>query len=100
VLSLHGDERTDDWFWLRERDDPDVLAYLEAENAYADATLAPYNALAIESSKRFAAESRKATSRRRFRRVRGNTRRAPSKACSTASNVAARAARIRKRQRC
>ena len=33
----HGDERVDDWYWLRERDDPDVLAYLEAENAYTDA---------------------------------------------------------------
>ena len=35
-----GDERVDPWFWLRERDDPDVLAYLEAENAYTDASLA------------------------------------------------------------
>ena len=31
-----GDERVDTWFWLRERDDPEVLAYLEAENAYTD----------------------------------------------------------------
>ena len=45
VLSLHGDERIDDWHWLRERDNPDVIAYLEAENAYADALLAPYDAL-------------------------------------------------------
>src|SRR5687768_5230373 len=29
--------RTDDpWAWLRDRDDPDTIAYLEAENAYAD----------------------------------------------------------------
>jgi oligopeptidase B len=34
VLSLHGDERVDDWYWLRDRDDPDVTAYLDAENAY------------------------------------------------------------------
>ena len=39
--SEHGDERVDDWYWLRDRDDPDVIAYLEAENAYADAMLAP-----------------------------------------------------------
>jgi oligopeptidase B len=45
VLSLHGDERIDNWHWLRERDSPDVIAYLEAENAYADAILAPYDAL-------------------------------------------------------
>ena len=39
-LSQHGDERVDDWFWLRERDDPEVLAYLRAENEFADAGLA------------------------------------------------------------
>jgi oligopeptidase B len=37
---LHGDDRVDDWFWLRDRDDPEVIAYLTAENAYADAQLA------------------------------------------------------------
>jgi oligopeptidase B len=40
-LELHGDVRVDDWYWLRDRDDPEVLAYLEAENAYADELLAP-----------------------------------------------------------
>jgi oligopeptidase B len=41
VLSMHGDERIDDWYWMRDRDDPAVLAHLEAENAYAEAVLAP-----------------------------------------------------------
>src|SRR5947207_15240270 len=41
VLRAHGDERDDDWYWLRNRDDPEVIAYLETENAYADAMLAP-----------------------------------------------------------
>jgi oligopeptidase B len=41
VLSIHGDDRVDDWYWLRDRDDPDVIAHLEAENAYAEAVLAP-----------------------------------------------------------
>jgi oligopeptidase B len=40
VLSLHGDERVDDWYWLRDRDDPDTTAYLEAENAYTEAMTA------------------------------------------------------------
>jgi oligopeptidase B len=40
VLRRHGDERVDDWYWLREKDDPEVLAYLEAENAYTDAMTA------------------------------------------------------------
>ena len=31
----------DDWYWLNDRDDPEVIAYLEAENAYADAILSP-----------------------------------------------------------
>jgi oligopeptidase B len=33
-LEKHGHVRTDDYFWLRERDDPEVTAYLDAENAY------------------------------------------------------------------
>src|SRR4051794_15275843 len=41
VLSIHGDDRADDWYWLRERDDPAVIAYLEAENAYAESLLEP-----------------------------------------------------------
>ena len=41
VMRAHGDERGDDWYWLRDRDNPDVIAYLETENAYADAMLAP-----------------------------------------------------------
>ncbi len=45
VLSIHGDERVDDWYWLRDRDDPAVLAYLEAENLYAEAVLTPVTEL-------------------------------------------------------
>ncbi len=41
VLEAHGDRREDDWYWLRDRDDPAVLAHLEAENAYTAAVLAP-----------------------------------------------------------
>lgn len=33
----HGRTRTDDYEWLREKDSPDVRAYLEAENAYTEA---------------------------------------------------------------
>lgn len=38
---LHDDERVDFYFWLRNRDNPDVLAYLEAENAYTEAVMQP-----------------------------------------------------------
>ena len=37
--TMHGDARTDNYFWMREKSDPEVIAYLEAENAYADAVL-------------------------------------------------------------
>ena len=40
-VTVHDDRRVDDYHWLRERSDPDVVAYLRAENAYADAMLAP-----------------------------------------------------------
>jgi len=38
---LHGETRADNYFWLREKGRADVTAYLEAENAYADAYLKP-----------------------------------------------------------
>src|SRR5690349_7802193 len=38
--TLHGDVRTDNYFWLRERQNPEVVAYLEAENRYADTAMA------------------------------------------------------------
>ncbi|HLT91882.1 MAG TPA: S9 family peptidase [Woeseiaceae bacterium] len=41
-LEIHGDVRVDDYYWLRERDNPDVIAYLEAENAHADSVMATY----------------------------------------------------------
>ena len=37
ILSIHGDDRTDNYFWLNQREDPSVLAYLNAENAYREA---------------------------------------------------------------
>lgn len=39
-IVTHGDRRVDDYFWLREKENPQVLAYLEAENSYADAMMA------------------------------------------------------------
>ncbi len=40
-VTLHRDTRADDYFWLREKGSEDVTAYLGAENAYADAQMAP-----------------------------------------------------------
>jgi oligopeptidase B len=39
-MELHGDTRTDDYYWLRERENPAVIAYLEAENTYTNSKMA------------------------------------------------------------
>jgi oligopeptidase B len=36
---LHGDRRVDHYAWLRHKENREVIAYLEAENAYTDAVL-------------------------------------------------------------
>ena len=33
---VHGETRVDDYFWLRDKPNPDVADYLNAENAWAD----------------------------------------------------------------
>ena len=45
ILDAHGESRVDPYYWLREKDNPEVLAYLAAENSYADAVLRPAAAL-------------------------------------------------------
>ncbi len=35
--TLHGDTLTDDYYWLRDRQDPEVIRYLEEENRYTEA---------------------------------------------------------------
>jgi oligopeptidase B len=36
ILEIHGDRRTDNYFWLNERENPEVIQYLEEENAYEE----------------------------------------------------------------
>ena len=43
--ALHGAVLTDDYAWMRDKDNPEVAAYLEAENAYAEAVMAPLSGL-------------------------------------------------------
>jgi oligopeptidase B len=38
---VHGDRRVDHYAWLRQKENPAVIAYLEAENAYTDTILRP-----------------------------------------------------------
>jgi oligopeptidase B len=42
---IHGDTLVDNYFWLRDANNPDVIAYLEAENTYLTEVMAPTEAL-------------------------------------------------------
>lgn len=48
TLTAHGDDRVDDYYWLRERSNPEVIAYLQAENDYTKSSLAHTSALQKE----------------------------------------------------
>ncbi len=44
-LTTHGHTRIDHYYWLNDREDNEVISYIEAENAYTAAVLAPQKAL-------------------------------------------------------
>jgi len=48
TLEVHGDTRIDNYYWLKERDNPQVLDYLEAENRYTRQVMAHTNDLQEE----------------------------------------------------
>jgi oligopeptidase B len=41
LTELHGETLTDDYYWLRQKKDPEVIKYLDAENAYTAAVMQP-----------------------------------------------------------
>ena len=41
VTEINGHKLVDDYFWLRDKKNPEVKAYLDAENAYTDAVMKP-----------------------------------------------------------
>jgi oligopeptidase B len=45
VAAPHGHVRNDPYYWMRDREDEQVLAYLRAENAYTEASMAHTTAL-------------------------------------------------------
>lgn len=47
-LTIHGHRRVDDYFWLNQREDPEVLAYLQAENEYTKSEIGHLDGL-VES---------------------------------------------------
>ena len=38
-LEKHGDVRVDNYFWMKDRDHPEVIAYLNSENDYCDSQM-------------------------------------------------------------
>ena len=45
VLKMHEHERIDEFYWLNERDNPEVIEYLEEENNYRDSYMKDYKGL-------------------------------------------------------
>ena len=45
TTDIHGEQLLDDYFWLREKNNPAVLAHLKAEDAYAEQVMKPTAAL-------------------------------------------------------
>ena len=41
ITEINGHEFVDNYYWLRDKQNPDVRAYLEAENVYTDAVMKP-----------------------------------------------------------
>jgi oligopeptidase B len=41
TTEINGDKLVDNYFWLREKSNPAVIAHLEAENAYTDTAMKP-----------------------------------------------------------
>ena len=48
ILEKHGDVRTDNYFWLNDRENPEVISYLKAENDYYMAATASTHTFQID----------------------------------------------------
>lgn len=44
-LEAHGHKRNDPWFWMKDRENPDVIAHLNRENEYLEKVLEPVKEL-------------------------------------------------------
>src|SRR5437660_758234 len=55
---LHGDRRVDHYAWLRHKENPEVIDYLKAENAYTDAVLKPTEPFERVTSVAWASDNR------------------------------------------
>ena len=48
TTEINGRTLVDNYFWLRDKQNPEVAAYLQAENAYTDAVMKPTRGFAEE----------------------------------------------------
>ena len=44
-LTIHGDTRVDEYYWMNKRDDKKVIDYLNSENSYRDEYMKSYKGL-------------------------------------------------------
>ncbi|MEK5080094.1 S9 family peptidase [Solibacillus sp. FSL W7-1436] len=48
TFQLHGDVRHDEYYWLKDKSNPEVIAYLEKENSYYEEVMKPLKNLTTE----------------------------------------------------
>ena len=48
LLTKHGDTRVDNYYWLNQKENPEVISYLEAENTYTEQVMRPTEKLQAE----------------------------------------------------
>ena len=88
----HGQIVTDDYFWLREKTNPAVIEYLQAENAYTDSLTQGQKPLEETLYQEMLGRIKQNDLRRRSSRASTTTIRGPKRASSIPCSVAVRAA--------
>ena len=102
ISTWHGEKINDPFFWLREKSNPEVIKYLEAENAYTESMTKEHPALRRRALSRDARPHQADGPHRAGHAAAASaTTRAPRKASSTPSTAARsrRARRLRQRKR-
>lgn len=60
-LSIHGDDRIDNYWWMRNPEDRDIAKYLEQENAYTKQQFSQHSHLVNEIERRLEEKSEEST---------------------------------------
>ena len=89
-LTMHGHTRVDEYYWLNQRENPEVIAYLQAENAYTDAVMKPAPACARPCTGRWSAACSRPTCRCPISRTATGTTPASKRGRTTRSTAARR----------